>query len=128
MRKSLQKTPRSALSSALVRLRAGLLADAEPRHAPKRNGRANGAAGGPMARIPTSARVATSGAPTGADAARLRLMEGFLSRTDIADCAQYALQWLADTCEIDRSVCLVRPIGEPVMTTVAAHNLPFDAT
>src|SRR5436189_6299065 len=120
MRKSLQKTPRSALSSALVRLPAGLLAGAAPRHAPRRNGGANGAAGGPMA---------STSVPTGAAglAARLRLIEGFLSRTDIADCAQYALQWLADTSGILRSVCLVRPMGEPVMTTVAAHNMPFDA-
>src|SRR5947209_16958015 len=104
MRKSLQKTPRSALSSALVRLRADLLAGAAPRHAPKRNGRANGAAGASMT------------VPTAADGlvARLRLMEGFLSRTDIADCAQYALQWLADASGIIRSVCLVRPLGEPV--------------
>src|SRR5437773_531437 len=121
MRKSLQKTPRSALSSPLVRLPADLLGAAAPRHAPRRNGRANGAAG---------AAMASTSVPTGSDglAARLRLMDGFLSRTDIADCAQYALQWLADTTGILRSACLVRPMGQPVMTTVAAHNLPFDAT
>ena len=28
--------------------------------------------------------------------ARLRLLEGFLSRTEIADCAQHALQWLGE--------------------------------
>jgi PAS domain S-box-containing protein len=118
MRKSLQKTPRSALSSALVRLPADLLVGAARRHAPRRNGRANGAAGAPTS------------VPSGADglAARLRLLEGFLSRTDIADTAQYALQWLTETSGVLRSVCLVRPLGEPVMTTVAAHNLPFEAT
>jgi len=99
---------------------ADLLAVGAPRHAPKRNGRANGAAG-------AVATTMASRRENGLEA-QLRLMEGFLSRTDVADCAQYALQWLADEAGLTRSVCLVRPIGEPVMTTVAAHDVPFEAT
>src|SRR5439155_17489316 len=115
----LQKTPPSGLSSELARLPAGgRLAAAAPRHAPRRNGRANGASGG----------VTTESQGAEALAARLRLMEGFVSRTDIADCAQYALQWLATAADISRSICLARPVGDPVMTTVGAHNLPFEAT
>ena len=83
MRKSLQKTLPSGLSSRLERPSAGLLAG---------GGRPPGAEGngatGQGRRLP---------APVGDAehlAARLRLLEGFLSRTDIADCAQLALQWL----------------------------------
>src|SRR5581483_4081614 len=116
MRKSLQKTPPSALSSHLARLSAGLLDVGAPRHAPKKNGRANGAA-----------RPLTPSLDLGTLAARLRLAEGFISRTDVGDCAQSALQWLADTAGVSRSVCLIRPVGESVMTTVATYGLPFEA-
>ena len=99
----------------------GLLAAGAPRHGPRRNGRANGASG--------DAAVAP-GSPGSSEAlaARLRLMEGFVSRTDIADCTQHALQWLAEAVGVHQSMCLVRAIGEPVMTTAGAHNLPFEAT
>lgn len=58
---------------------------------------------------------------------QLRLLEGFISRTDVAECALYALQWLADVAGITRSICLIRQTGEPVMTTVASHGVPADA-
>src|SRR5205823_9369278 len=61
-------------------------------------------------------------------AARVRLIEGFISRTDIADCVQHALQWLADAAGIRQTICLVRPVGESVMTTVGANGLSFEAT
>ena len=43
-------------------------------------------------------------------AARLRLLEGFLSRTEIADCAQHALQWLGEVAR-RRAVDLPGPAG-----------------
>src|SRR5437762_2329338 len=98
MRKSLQKTPPSGLSSAAPRLPAALLAVGAPRHAPKRNGRANG-----------SGRVVSWTERDETLAARVRLIEGFISRTDIADCVQHALQWLADAAGIHQAICLVRP-------------------
>jgi PAS domain S-box-containing protein len=57
-------------------------------------------------------------------AVRLRLLEGFLSRTEVADCAQWALQWLADMHGVKRSLCLVRPPGEPALFVVASNGLP----
>jgi signal transduction histidine kinase len=114
MRKSLQKTPPSGLSSRLGRLSAGLLAGAGARPAAaERNGSAE-----PAGRL---------GAPLGHSrdlGARLRLLEGFLSRTEIADCAQFALQWLNDELSIERSICLVRPLRERTLASVASRGLP----
>src|SRR2546430_16637029 len=120
MRQSLQKTPPSGLSSAPARVPVGLLAAGAPRHGPRRNGRANGASG--------DAAVAP-GSPGSSEAlaARLRLMEGFISRTDIADCTQHALQWLAEAVGVHQSMCLGRAIREPGMTTAGAHHLPVEA-
>src|SRR3989441_9910634 len=117
MRKSLQKTPPSGLSSAPARVPVGLLAVGAPRHGPRRISRANGASG-------DAAVAPESPGSSEALAARLRLMEGFISRTDIADCTQHALQWLAEAAGVHQSMCLVRAIGEPVMATAGAHNLP----
>jgi signal transduction histidine kinase len=60
--------------------------------------------------------------------ARTRLLEGFLSRTEIADCAHLALQWLSDELGIDRSICLVRPLREQTLVVVWSHGLPTAAT
>jgi PAS domain S-box-containing protein len=117
MRKSLQKTPPSGLSSELARLPGALLAVGAPRHAPRRNGRANG-----------SVRAVSASARDEGLAARLRLIEGFVSRTDVADCVQHALQWLDEAAGIRQTVCLVRPVGDSLMTTVGAHGLSFEAT
>jgi signal transduction histidine kinase len=59
---------------------------------------------------------------------RLRLLEGFLNRIDIADCARHALQWLDEVLGVARSMCLVRFPREPVLTLVAAHGFPALAT
>ena len=56
-------------------------------------------------------------------AARVRLLEGFVSRTEIADCAQHALQWLADVLGAAQSICLVRPLGEQSLVVVGAHGV-----
>ena len=60
-------------------------------------------------------------------AARVRLLEGFLSRLDLADCARYALDWLADALGVTPSVCLVRQPGESALSPVAVHGLPSSA-
>jgi len=60
-------------------------------------------------------------------AARVRLLEAFLSRADVTDCAQYALQWLAEVLGIRPSICLLKPAHEEALYTVAAHGLPGTA-
>lgn len=55
--------------------------------------------------------------------ARLRLLEGFLSRTDLADCAQHALQWMGEVLRVPRSLCIVRPPGERTLFTIGWHGL-----
>ena len=60
-------------------------------------------------------------------AARLRLLEGFVGRTDVADCAQYALQWLGDAAGVSQAICLVTSIAGQTLTAVAAHGFPASA-
>jgi signal transduction histidine kinase len=119
MTKSLQRTPPSERSSNLARLSDGLLAAAAVQlPAAKRNGGVAHA----------GRRLPAMGAPVDTGRRRLRLLEGLLSRTDAADCAQLALSWLADELHIGRSLCLVRPLREQSLTTIAAHGLPSTAT
>jgi len=73
-------------------------------------------------------RVAVDHAGDGADddatlAARVRLLEGFVSRTEIADCTQFALQWLGETLGVSQSICLVRPGTEASIFAIGAYGL-----
>jgi signal transduction histidine kinase/PAS domain-containing protein len=89
------------------------------RPAAKRN---NGASYNGVPRV----RVAVEGAVGEEDellAARVRLLEGFVSRTEIADCAQHAQQWLGDVMGIAQSICLVRPLNEQLLFVVGAHGV-----
>jgi signal transduction histidine kinase len=107
--------PPSGLSSRLARLPDGLLAGgAVQRHAPKRNG----------APVNRGARFAVTIGHDEAVGARLRLLEAFLSRTELADCSQYALQWLGQVLGMSQSICLVKPVGEQTLFAVAAHGVP----
>jgi signal transduction histidine kinase/PAS domain-containing protein len=135
MRKLLQKTPPSGLSSRLAPLSADLLSDAAVRPAEAKphppgfgESRRSGSRGGGR----NGAGVHAGGVPHPLAhddlGARTRLLEGFLSRTEIADCAHMALQWLSDEQGIDRSICLVRPLREQTMVTVWSHGLPAAAT
>jgi PAS domain S-box-containing protein len=54
---------------------------------------------------------------------RLRLLEGFISRTEVADCAQYGLQWLARVHGVMQSVCLVRTAGDATLAAIAWHGV-----
>jgi len=56
-------------------------------------------------------------------AARLRLLEGFVGRAGLADCATLALRWLADVLGIPQSLCLVRPTDETSLIVVGAYGL-----
>jgi signal transduction histidine kinase len=66
---------------------------------------------------------ASASGPHGESGDRLRLLEGFLSRTEIADTAHYALQWLGETLGVSQSVCLIRPAGEQALLTVGAYGV-----
>src|SRR6187200_139894 len=113
MRKSLPKTSHSELSSRVVSLPAGLLAVAvESRRAARPDGDSDKTNGG------SNGRRQNVGPDQHRLAQRLRLLEGFVSRTDIADCAQHALQWLGDVTGLSQSACLVRSRGEQTLFTV----------
>src|SRR5256885_3795124 len=61
------------------------------------------------------------------DTARLELLEGFLSRSEIADCTQYALDWFAETLNITQSICLARREGDAALSAIGAYGLPTSA-
>jgi signal transduction histidine kinase len=83
-------------------------------HAPKRNGAAV-TAGRPV-------RVTLPPRRDEQLAARVRLLEGFVGRTEVADCAQYALQWLGDVLGVPQSICLLKPIDGQALSAVAAYG------
>ena len=56
-------------------------------------------------------------------ASRVRLLEGFIGRGEIADCAQVGLQWLGEVLGIRQSICLIRPESEQALFVVAAYGL-----
>jgi signal transduction histidine kinase len=99
-------------------LRAALLlAGAVPRYGAKRNG---------AAASRSAARFAFTRRDTQL-AARLRLLEGFVARTEIVDCAGYALQWLGDELGVSKSICLLKAAGEQVLVAVNTHGFPRSA-
>src|SRR5206468_4664059 len=120
MRKSLLKTPPSGLSSRVLAPPA-LVVGARAR-ARRRAGRRNGSPyTAPQMRVAVEGRL---GAEDGYLAERVRLLEAFVNRTEIADCTHYALKWLSDVLSIPQSICLVRPIGEQSLIVVGAFGLP----
>ena len=60
-------------------------------------------------------------------AARIRLLEGLVGRAEIADCTQFALQWLGEVLGVTQSICLVRPEAEPCLIVVGASGMPGSA-
>jgi signal transduction histidine kinase len=122
MRKSLLKTPPSGLSSRLLSPPAALVVGARARR-PGAERRTHGA---PYTGVPR-VRVAVEGAVAEDDellAARVRLLEGLVSRTELADCTQHALQWFGDATSVSRSICLVRPLGEQSLIVTGAYGIP----
>ena len=57
----------------------------------------------------------------------MRLLEAFVSRSDVTDCTQYALQWLREILGLTPSLCLLKPPGEEALFTVGAYGLPGTA-
>ena len=111
MRKSLLKTPPSALRS-LAPVTAALAGVGARRPAAKRNGSTAPYTGVPRVRVAVEPLSDDEQEPL---AARVRLLEGFVGRTEVADCAQFALQWIGETIGVSQSICLVRPAGEQML-------------
>jgi len=93
---------------------AHLAAAAVQHRTPKRRGAA----------ATTSRRVRVTFPPRRDEqlAARVRLLEGFVGRTEVADCAQYALKWLGEALGVSQSICLLKPIDEQVLFAAAAYG------
>jgi signal transduction histidine kinase len=60
-------------------------------------------------------------------AARLRLLEGFVGRSELSDCATLALQWLGEVLGIPQSICLVRPADESSLFLIGTYGLSGSA-
>ncbi|MGE0448320.1 MAG: ATP-binding protein [Vicinamibacterales bacterium] len=106
------KTQHSGLSSRVVPLAAGLLAhDADRSRGADGNGADHNRQG---ALAPEGARLD----------ARLQLLEGFLSRTDLGDTAQYGLEWLSRVLRVPKALCVIRQRGENVLHPIGWHGLP----
>jgi len=58
---------------------------------------------------------------------RVRLLEGFVGRTDVADCTQFALQWIAGALDVAQSIALVRPAGEAMLYASGTHGFSSGA-
>lgn len=92
---------------------------------PKRAGKRDNGSASDTGRSP-SLRVAVGAAAAGSDAqlaARVRLLEGFVSRTEISDCTVFGLEWLGESLGLTRSLCLIRPGGEASLFAVGACGL-----
>ncbi len=119
MRKSLLKTPPSALSCRLPHPSGALAAVGERRRAVKRNG---AAAYPGVPRVGVAVEQRPDASEHAALAARVRLLEGFVSRTDLSDCAFFALEWLGDHLAVPQSICLVRLSSEGSLFVAGSHG------
>jgi signal transduction histidine kinase len=84
---------------------------------------------GPYTGVPR-VRVAVDegqGDDDGLLAARVRLLEGFVGRSELSDCAHLALQWLGEVLGIAQSICLVRPTDETSLFVIGTYGLPGSA-
>ncbi len=63
------------------------------------------------------------GEDAGALRARLRLLEGFVGRAELLDCAQLALHWLDEALGIASAVCLIRQPGEHALAVAASYGV-----
>jgi len=103
--------------------RAALLAVGAQRPAPRRP------RSGPYTGVPR-VRVAVEEGPGDEGefvTARLRLLEGFVAQSELADCAHLALQWLGEVLGIPQSICLVRPSDETSLFVIGTYGLAGSA-
>jgi signal transduction histidine kinase len=60
-------------------------------------------------------------------AARVRLLEGFVGRAEIADTVQLGLQWLGEVLGVAQSICLIRTESDQMLFASGSHGLPPSA-
>jgi signal transduction histidine kinase len=65
---------------------------------------------------------------TDVETARLELLEGFLNRSEVADCTEFGLEWLGHTLNITQSICLARREGDSMLSAIGAYGLPASAS
>src|SRR4051812_33719726 len=116
MRNLLQKIPPSGPRS--MPQRAALLSASAPSAAKRR--RAAPYTGVPRVRVAVEENPGEDVEPL---AARLRLLEGFVGRSELADTAYLALQWLGEVLGISQSICLVRPADAASPFVVGTYGL-----
>ena len=56
------------------------------------------------------------------DTAKLELLEGFLNRSEIVDCTEYALRWLSECAGVTQSMCLARREGDTTLTAIGSYG------
>jgi len=56
------------------------------------------------------------------ETSRIDLLEGFLSRSELADCTEFSLEWLASTLGVSHSICLVRREGDTALTLAGSYG------
>src|SRR5689334_21058729 len=56
------------------------------------------------------------------DTAKLELLEGFLNRSEIVDCTEYALQWLSEYAGVTHALCLARREGESTLAAIGSYG------
>jgi signal transduction histidine kinase len=116
----LLKTPPSGPAPALVAVGAAR------RPANRRNGSAP-YTGIPRVRVAVEEASALSEEEQQLLTARLRLLEGFIGQTDVSGTAHHALQWIGETLGVSKSICLVRPMGEPALFAAAQYGFTNSA-
>src|SRR5689334_23679227 len=123
MRKSWLKTPPSEPSSRVAPAPAALVAVDARRRAARRNGSATPYTGVPRLRVAVEAEVDEGVEEHPHLTARVRLLEGFVSRTEMSDCAQFALQWLGEVLGVAQSICLIHPGAEAALFVIGSYGL-----
>ena len=56
------------------------------------------------------------------ETARLELLQGFLNRTELVECTEYALGWLCEFGAVSQSVCLARREGDTTLTSIGSYG------
>jgi PAS domain S-box-containing protein len=73
----------------------------------------------------TTLRASPRGKTSASAADKLALAEALLVSSDLADCAQLALAWLARTAGVARAMCLVVPVSDSTqLVPVASVGIP----
>jgi signal transduction histidine kinase/PAS domain-containing protein len=56
------------------------------------------------------------------DTAKLELLEGFLNRSEIVDCTEFALRWLSEYAGVTESLCLALRDNDTTLSAIGSHG------